>query len=71
MQTNSSNFSLLLLTAINKKGEKTVTITMLVNKNWWFTVILCIGLNGRKLKLYIVLKRKTLCKVMYWDTYKH
>lgn len=40
---------------------------MLVNKNLWFTVMLCIGLNGRKLKLYIVLKRKTVCKVMQTD----
>jgi len=42
-------------------------ISILVNKNWWFTVLLCPALNCRKVKLYMVVKRETLCEVMYWD----
>lgn len=39
----------------------------LVDKNWWFRVRLCPALSDRKLKLYMVVKRETLCEVMYWD----
>ena len=42
-------------------------ISILVNKNWWFTVLLCPALNRRKVKLYVVVKRETLCEVTYWD----
>jgi len=64
---SASHFSILLFTTTNKKDEKTVIISILVNTNWWFTVLLYPALNSRKVKLYVVVKRETLCEVMYWN----
>ena len=50
---------------INLTGEKTVLVRTTGNEKNHFTVVLCCTADGTKLKPMIILKRKTLPKVMF------